>query len=428
MLITHDGEWVPVLKTVVPIERKGRPYLLESFIDISELKQAEDEKVRLESQLRHAQKMEAVGTLAGGIAHDFNNLLQAVQGYAELLLLSESLTESGEQNVQDVMGAAERGGELTRQLLTFSRKIESKLRPIDLNHEVSNVKELLTRTIPKMIQIELQLAEDLKTVNADPIQLEQALMNLALNSKDSMPEGGKLIISTENVTLDDNYSRLYPEALLGEHVLVTVADSGHGMDRETIEHIFDPFYTTKEVGHGTGLGLAMVYGTVKSHNGHIVCYSEVDKGTTFKIYLPVVEQEAEWREEEAEGDIEGGTETILLVDDEELIRKLGDRILTKFGYTVLTATDGESALAVYREEQQRIHLVILDLIMPGMGGRKCLEKLMKVNPSAKVLIASGGPPGGPTKESPRARAKGFVSKPYNLRQLLTAVRNALDGD
>jgi len=386
------------------------------------------QRKRLEDQFQQAQKMEAVGTLAGGIAHDFNNLLQAIQGYSDLLLLDKNKDEPGYRDLQEIRHAGQRASELTQQLLTFSQKVESKLRPVDLNHEVAQVEKLLKRIIPKMIKIELHLADTLSTINADPSQIEQVIMNLGVNARDAMPEGGELIIETEKTTMDEEYCNTHLGATPGDYVLLTVSDTGHGMDKDILEHIFEPFYTTKKTGKGTGLGLAMVYGIIKGHQGYITCYSEPGEGTAFKIYLPTIEQEAESEELKEEKMPVGGTETILLVDDEQSIRELGKDTLAKFGYKVIMAPDGESALELYREKKKKIDLIILDLIMPGMGGRKCLEKLLKINPQVKALIASGYSVNEPTKEALEAGARGFISKPYDLKQMLKAVRKALDKD
>jgi PAS domain S-box-containing protein len=427
--VHKDGAvvWGMVSSSVLR-DPEGRPVHIVAHVqDITERKKAEMEKTRLERQLLHAQKMEAVGTLAGGIAHDFNNLLQAVQGYAELLLLSKGEDEAGYRELQEISRAAKRGGELTRQLLTFSRKEESRLRPVDLNREVLNVKELLLRTIPKMIEIKLHLAGDLKAIDADPGQIEQVLMNLAVNAKDSMLEGGRLVIETENVVLDELFCMAHLGAKPGEHVLLTISDTGHGIEPETMEHIFEPFFTTKGVGEGTGLGLATVYGIVKSHDGFIMCTSQLGKGSSFKVYFPVIEQEGLLvAPGEVEVPLRGGSETILLVDDEYFIRDLGEKILSEFGYRVITAPDGESALEFYGREGAGIDLVILDLIMPGVGGRRCLEELLQLDSGVKVLIASGYSPDGPTRETLKAGAQGFVGKPFEVKELLTAVRQALD--
>ena len=387
------------------------------------------QEVALEAQLLQAQKMEAVGTLAGGIAHDFNNLLQVIQGYTEVLLHGVNEDPSHHEALQKIHRSAKRGAELTSQLLTFSRKVQSERRPLDLNQEVEQVKNLLERTIPKMIEIELHVDETPAIVSADPVQVEQAIMNLAVNAMDAMPEGGKIIIEIERATLDERFCKTHLGARPGEYVLLTLSDTGHGMNKEILEHVFEPFYTTKEVGKGTGLGLAMVYGIVKTHEGYILCYSELDSGTTFKIYLPALVQGGHWRETgEREDQLKGGDETILLVDDEEYIRELGVELLSDVGYEVLTANDGEGALELYRKEQQRIDLVILDLVIPGMGGKKCYEEILKVNPQAKILIVSGYSANGPGKEAMEAGAKGFVGKPFDVSHMLKAVRKILDQD
>ncbi|MBL7180809.1 MAG: PAS domain S-box protein [Desulfobacterales bacterium] len=421
--IGKDGRVFPVeVRTYLIRDEEGHPEGMWTTIrDITDRKEAE-------KQLLHFQKMEAVGTLAGGIAHDFNNLLQAIQGYADLLLLDKNESDAEYRKLQQIAYAAQRGGELTRQLLTFSRKVESKKLLLDLNRTVRQAINLLKRTIPKMIDIELRLAEPLKAVNADPSQVEQVIMNLAINAKDAMPEGGRLIIRTENASLDEEYCRTHLGATPGDYVLLTVSDTGHGMNRGTLDRIFEPFFTTKEVGKGTGLGLAIVYGIVKSYHGYITCSSEPGAGTSFKIYFPAMDKEAEPEEQETEAPVSGGTETVLLVDDEDAIRDLGKQILEKLGYNVLTAVDGESALDLYRREQGRIDLVILDLIMPGMGGKRCLEKLLKSNARAKVVIASGYSDTGPVKETIEKGAKNFIGKPYEIRKMLEMVRQVLDED
>lgn len=385
------------------------------------------EERSLQAQLQQAQKMEAVGTLAGGVAHDFNNLLQAVLGYSDLLLLHKTEADPDHRKIFEIKKSAERGAELARQLLTFSRKVKSKLRPTDLNHEVGQVHRLLERILPKMIKIELHLSENLKTVNADPAQLEQVLVNLALNAKDAMQEGGELIIETQNVRLSEYYCKTHLGAKSGDYVLISVSDTGHGMDKKTVANIFEPFFTTKERGKGTGLGLAMVYGIIKSHAGYIMCYSEPSEGSTFKIYLPTIEEQAPETEERKEDKIQkGGNETLLLVDDEEVILELGKEVLSEFGYTVITASNGEKALSVYRKSQMKIDLVLLDLIMPGMGGKKCLEELLKISPVAKVVIASGYSVNGQIKEALEMGARDFINKPYDINQMLKTIRSALD--
>jgi CheY-like chemotaxis protein len=338
--------------------------------------------------------------------------------------------EPGFRELREVIRASKRGAELTQQLLTFSRKVESKREPLDLNQEVRELRQLLERTLPKMIEVEFNLAHDLRTINADSAQLKQVLMNLALNAKDAMPDGGKIVIETQNITLDQEFSKRYAEVKSGDYVLLSMADTGHGMEKETLEHIFDPFYTTKEVGKGTGLGLAIVYGIVKNHEGYVMCFSRPGSGTSFRIYLPVSEVARDHEEVgeslESKSPAMGGDETILLVDDEEFIRELGVDVLGQAGYTVLTASNGEQALEVYRKEQAHIDLIILDLIMPGMGGKKCLAELHKIGPQARVLIASGYSPDASTKGALETGAAGFINKPYDNKQLLDLVRKVLD--
>lgn len=416
-----DGSTFPIITHSTAIVRDGRPVGLRGIvIDVTETK-------NLEAQLFQAHKMEAVGTLAGGIAHDFNNLLQAIQGYTELLLLDKLEDEPGYKDLQQIRHAAGRGAELTRQLLTFSRKVETRLQSVDLNRIVEAVRVLLERTIPKMIRIELRLTRNLHRVNADPSQIEQVLVNLALNARDAMPQGGDLVITTGNVVFGGVSHRAQPEVNPGEYVLLAVADTGQGMEEATLEHIFDPFFTTKEVGKGTGLGLAMVYGIVKSHRGHIRCFSNPGEGTTFEILLPAMQQM-----DETSGDMSGaaefcgGDETVLLVDDEDSVRELGNDILTRFGYKVLTAEDAETALKIYQEKKNAIRLVILDLVMPGMGGAQCLVRLLELDSQARVIIASGHS----TLETPETLmemgARAYLTKPYKVEELLRLTRDVLD--
>ena len=386
------------------------------------------EQRRLEAQLQQAQKMEAVGTLAGGIAHDFNNVLQAISGYVQLLLMKKEKKDPDIRYLNQIDNAAQRATELTKQLLIFSRKVKNELRPVNLNQEVIQVHGLLQRIIPKMIEIELDLEKDIKIINADPMQLEQIMMNLGINAKDAMPDGGKLVFETKNIILDEGYCKAHTEAVPGEYVLLAISDTGHGMDKEVLEHIFEPFFTTKGIGKGTGLGLAMVYGIVKSHNSHIVCYSEPGRGTVFKIYFPVLEEaNVELSvESEKEAEIRGGHETILLVDDEESLLVLGQDMLREHGYTTITVESGERAIEIYKREKDRIDLVILDIGMPGMGGYNCLQELLKINPEIKVIIASGYTDSDKARKVLEHGAAGFISKPYRLADMLDNLRELFD--
>lgn len=428
--VRKDGTTIRVEASLSIVSTEtGERKTIAQLLDISERKRAEEEKKRLEAQLLHAQKMEAVGTLAGGVAHDFNNLLQAILGYTQILLLNKRQDDLEFSRLKGIEKAAHRASELTQQLLTFSRKVESELRPVDLNSEVRQVQKILERTIPRMIAIEVHLQEELWTVSADPAQMGQIMMNLAVNARDAMPDGGKLVFETENVILDREYCSTHLGAKEGRYVLLSISDTGQGMDKETMEHIFEPFYTTKGVGKGTGLGLAMVYGIVKNHGGYIMCYSEPGQGTSFKIYLPAIEAESRLEPTEiVEKKLRGGDETILLVDDEESLRDMGREMLEKFGYQVITVSDGESAIQAYRQKGAEIDLVILDLVMPGMGGANCLKELLSVDPGLKVLIASGYALNGRAREALEAGAKGFIRKPYELAQLIGVVREVLEGD
>ena len=398
----------------------GAPHVLSVTRDVTVLKTTE-------RQLQQAQKMEAIGILAGGVAHDFNNILQVINGYTQLMTLEKSETDPDHAKLGEIEKAVEHAAQLVRQLLTFSRKAEYKTAALDLNKEIISVRKILERTLPKMIDINLHLGRELALITADPVQIEQVLLNLGTNAADAMPDGGTLVIETENITLTDHYLDTHVGARAGEYVLLSVSDTGQGMDKDVVEHIFEPFFTTKEFGKGTGLGLASVYGIVKSYGGYISCYSEVGQGTTFKLYLPAAEHQAVPEEKNTEGNLpRRGTETILLVDDEESIRTFASAVLGRFGYRVVTGASGEEALEIIGRTEGKIALVILDLGMPGMGGHKCLQEIRRINPSAKVLIASGYSMNGHVKKSLETGAAGYIGKPYRINVLLQKVREILD--
>ena len=411
-----------------PIEYgNNKTFLGGLTLDITERIRAEEEKEKLQIQLQQAQKMEAVGTLAGGIAHDFNNLLQAISGYSELLVMDKEEQDPDYGNIIAIQEAGLRASNLVRQLLLFSRKADTERKPVDLNHEIEQARKMLERAIPKMVKIHVHASGRLWPVNADPVQIEQIVLNLGINAADAMPDGGTLLIETENVTLDREYAHTHLDSNAGRYVLLTVSDTGHGMNEETAKKIFEPFFTTKEIGKGTGLGLASVYGIVKSHSGHISCYSEEGQGTVFKIYLPAMEQIGGAPVTNASLGLHvGGNETILLVDDDESIRGFAGQTLQRFGYTVLAASTGEEALEIFSGKPGEIDLVIMDIGMPGMGGHKCLAELLKIDPSAKVIIASGYSINGQVKKTLDAGAVGYIGKPYQLAVLLEKVRDVLD--
>ncbi len=421
-VIRKGGEVFQATTRFVPVSWEDRPAVLCLLQDAT--RQGD-----LESQLLYAKKMEAVGTLAGGIAHDFNNHLQGISGYIQLLMMRGDRDRTEQGWLLQIERSVKRAAALTKQLLIFSRKEESRLEPIDLNEVVRQAQKTLARTIPESISAELRLAAQLPSVDGDAVQLEHVLFNLGINAKDAMPDGGKIVIETRNVQLDEAFCRNHVGVKPGAYVELTFGDSGHGMDRETLERIFEPFYTTKGVGSGIGLGLAIVYGIVQSHHGLILCESNLDKGTTFRVYLPVQESEgaAPAKEERKRGDYRGA-ETIIIVDDEPDILDIGQNTLEQFGYTVLTVRSGEEAVETYARQGDRIDLVILDLGMPGMGGEKCLRELLRMNPAVKVLIASGYAATQTVHSILEAGATGFMAKPYRLEDMLKKVREVLDGE
>ena len=382
---------------------------------------------KLEEQLKQAQKMEAIGTLAGGISHDFNNILQAINGYTQILLFDRNEKDPDYKKLIAIRQSAERAAKLVRQLLLFSRKMETEFQPIDLNREVEQARKLLERTIPKMIEIQIKSTDDLDNINADPVQIEQVLLNLGSNASDSMPNGGLIAIRTENITVGDNHNENNLEIIPGRYVLLTFSDTGTGMDPRILAHIFEPFFTTKEIGKGTGLGLASVYGIIKSHGGYITCMSEIGQGTTFKIYFPALERITAETEPEKLADLpRGRAETVLVVDDDVSVREFARQALIRFGYQVEVAASGEDALKVYSVKSDRIELVILDIGMPGMGGHNCLRELLKINPSARIIIASGYSVDSQLKKTIEWGARGFIGKPYQLNDFIIKVRSVLD--
>ncbi|MFH1057945.1 MAG: chemotaxis protein CheB [Pseudomonadota bacterium] len=417
--------------TLAPVA--GKDYLNVYGTDITDRKHAEDARNLLEAQLRHAQKMESLGTLAGGIAHEFNNLLAAILGYAQLAQDAAQDHQGLLADLAQIVRASERGRDLVRQILTFSRKTEPELRPIYLNAAVRQDLDMLRRLLPKMVKISTDLAADLKIVRIAPNHVSQILTNLASNAAHAMPHGGQLTIKTANVFHPGSVCPICGERMYGDFVLLSVRDTGHGMDPETLGRIFEPFFSTKAIGSGTGLGLSVLHGLVKSYAGHIHCHSEAGQGATFEIYLPMYLDDYPAAPagapagDPASQDLPGGSETILLVDDEEPLRIMGSRVLGGVGYRVLTAASGDEALAIYREKAANVDLVILDIGMPGTGGNQCLEQMLKINPQAKVIMASGYISGQQENQSLHAGAAAYLAKPLRKAQLLTTVRQILDG-
>jgi len=410
-----DGSTFPIMIHSAPIRRKGTLLGVRGFIiDLTDRKQAEAEKTKLEVQFYQAQRLETIGTLAGGIAHDFNNLLMTIQGNTSLMLFDVEQAHSHYSLLKNIEKQIERGAKLTRQLLGYARKGKYNVKPIDLNQVVKESSETFGRT-RKELRIRRKLDAHLCSIEADQGQIEQILYNLYVNAADAMPDGGELLLETANATHQDIKGNLYSPTP-GEYVRLSVADTGTGIAEEIQARIFDPFFTTKEMGRGTGLGLASAYGIVKSHEGYIEVRSEKDEGTTFHIYLPASARPVRQSSEPA-AEIIRGSGTILLVDDEEMVLSVGARMLEKMGYTVLRAQSGSEAIAIYKENTAQIDLVILDVIMPDIGGGQAYDKIKEINASAKVLLSSGYSIDGQATEIINRGCDGFIQKPFNASRL-----------
>ncbi len=417
-----DGRVITVLRNarVVRDEQGAALYYEGTVVDITERK-------HLEEQLRQSQKMAAIGQLAGGIAHDFNNVLTVIQGYGELLIQAFDDRDPRKPDVQEIITSADRTAALTRQLLAFSRKQILEPRVLDLRAVVADLDQMLRRLIGEDIELATLQSSELGRVKADRSQIEQVLMNLAINARDAMSAGGKLTIETMDVDLDEEYARQHVSVRPGPHVLLAVSDTGSGMDAETLSHIFEPFFTTKEQGKGTGLGLSMVYGIVKQSGGNIWVYSEPGRGTTFKIYLPRVEEAVEEVEPDlAQPRLMGGSETVLLVEDEEGIRKVVCRVLRPKGYTVLEAQDPNNGLALSAAHPDPIHLLITDIVLPQMSGAALADRIVQERPGTKVLYMSGYTDNAIVHHGLLDRGKVFLQKPFTPATILRKVREVLD--
>ena len=417
--LRKDGTEFPIEVSLSPLETEQGMLISSGIRDITE-------RVALEERLRQSQKMEAVGRLAGGVAHDFNNLLTVILGYSQILadgLPAGRLADSTSQ----IKSAADRAAGITRQLLAFSRKTVLSPRIIDLNDIMLNLDSLLRRLIGEDIEVLTVPARDLGSVKADPGQIEQVIMNLALNSRDAMPQGGKLTLETANVQLDEKYAGEHQPISAGNYVMLAVSDTGLGMSPEVQARVFEPFFTTKEVGKGTGLGLSMVYGIVKQSGGYIWVYSEQGSGTTFKIYLPRVDQPAESAgADKRPSSVQRGTETILLVEDDPQLRQLSSSVLAHCGYKVLAASSPEEGLEVCRANHQEIRLLVTDVVMPRMNGRQLAEQVLKISPQTRVLYISGYTNNAIVHYGVLDPGLWFLPKPFTLSALIAKVREVLD--
>ena len=422
-------EYYPPLQTWFEVHAYPSPDGLSVYFrDITERKRSEEALRQSERQFRQAQKMEAVGQLAGGIAHDFNNLLTVIIGRGEMLLRRPECAGPARHDVELIQKTAERAADLTRQLLAFSRKQVLQPKVLDLNSVVTGMATMLRRLIGEHIDLVMQPGAGLGRVKADPAQIEQVIMNLVVNSRDAMPEGGTLSIRTGNAVLDDEFVRGHPGARPGSNVLLGVADTGCGIEAEVQAHIFEPFFTTKEQGKGTGLGLSTVYGIVKQHEGYIAVDSEVGRGTTFTIYLPRVEDAVEPDGAGAEPDgSPRGEETVLLVEDEGDVRELAREILEKSGYAVLEAANGPDALRLAARHEGVIHLLLTDVVMPQMSGRELARRLVRKRPEVRVLYTSGYVDEGMMRRSVVDRDTALLKKPFSSDALVRSVREVLDG-
>ena len=416
--IRCDGRRIDVEVAAVPIDYKGEAAVQSVARDITERK-------RLEAQFLHAQKMEAVGTLAGAIAHDFNNILTAIIGCGNLLQMQMG-KDPLRRYVEQILSSGEKAANLTQSLLSFSRKLESHLMPVELNGIIKRVEKLLTRLIGEEVELCSALGEGDLMVKADSGQIEQVLMNLATNARDAMPEGGTITVRTDRITIDNDFVRAHGYGEPGEYAVISVSDTGMGIDKETATRIFEPFFTTKDVGKGTGLGLSTVYGIVKQHNGHVNVYSEPGSGTLFTIYLPLIESKRE-TSSAVEHDIPvDGDELILLAEDDQQVRDLIKKILETHGYKVLATVDGEDALNSFKTHVGDVAVAIFDVIMPKKGGKAVYEEMLTLDPELRALFISGYTQDIIEKKGVFRQNMNFIQKPIMPDMLLRKVREVLD--
>jgi len=415
-ILKASGERVWVDMNAITIEWIDRPAFLVFLRDVTD-------KKMMEGELLHAQKMEAVGTLAGGMAHDFNNLLTGILGYASLMLLNKDASDPHYERLKSIEALVQSGSNLTKQLLGFARGGTHEKKPTDLNELVRSSSEMFGRT-KREISIHREYQKDAYTVDVDRGQIEQVLLNLYVNAWQAMPDGGDLYVETRNLTLDALYTKRHLVSP-GNYVKISVTDTGTGMDRATQSRIFEPFFTTKEMGHGTGLGLATAYGIVKNHGGIINVYSVLGKGTTFNIYFPASRKQIV-SEEMASSEIVRSTGTIFLVDDEEMILTVGKDMLNALGYEVCTASGGEQALTLYGERRDKIDLVILDMIMPSVSGGDTYDRLKAMNPNVKVILSSGYSLNAQAAKIIARGCNGFIQKPFNIKDLSQKIRQVLE--
>ena len=393
--------------------------------DVSDRKEAEAEKKKLEIQVQQAQKMESIGTLAGGIAHDFNNILMGIQGNASLMAIKTDTSHPIYEKIKNIETYVENGTELTRQLLGFARRGKYNAITTDINDVIEKSASMFGRT-KKEIRIQMDLVPEIWTVEVDRGQIEQALLNLYVNAWQAMPDGGNLSVKTENIVLGADFIDSQPYKVeAGDYIKITVTDTGIGIDKQTQARIFEPFFTTKEMGRGTGLGLASVYGIIKNHGGYINVYSEIGQSTAFTIYLPASAKAVQPEVKTVTPTVVTGNGTILLIDDEKMIIDVGQELLQELGYDVLTARSGKEAVEIYRQKSTRVDLVIMDLIMPGMSGSETYDRLKEINTHVKVLLSSGYSINGQAAKILERGCDGFIQKPFNINQLSEKIQGII---
>ncbi|MGD9974736.1 MAG: PAS domain S-box protein [Desulfatirhabdiaceae bacterium] len=426
-IIAKDGIEKWVILNGASIVFQGRSAGLISVFDITDRKQAEQDREKLQNQLRQSQKLESVGLLAGGVAHDLNNLLQPILGYAELLLMDGSSGETGKRYVQQIIGTVERARDLLRQLMAFGRKQILEIQPLDINQVITDFSRLLRRTLREDIRFALIPGPQPGMVSADKSQIEQILMNLTVNAQDAMPDGGNLTIETKPVSLDAHVAARIPEIVPGRYVCLMVSDTGIGMDTKTAQQIFDPFFTTKEMGKGTGLGLSTVYGIVRQHGGHIQVYSEPNQGTVFQVYFPVSREDAttEPRSKTGHEPIMGGHETILVAEDEAIVRDLTHAMLSQLGYRVLIAETAKDCLYLAKAHRDSIDLLLTDVVMPEMSGKELHAQIAHIKPDIRVLFMSGYTADIIAHRGVLDEGVQFIQKPFSLTALAEKIRHVL---
>ncbi|MFA6566693.1 MAG: response regulator [Victivallales bacterium] len=423
-----DNQVFNILAFPVPDASGKTQRVVHVIRNISDAKRAESEREALQQQLLQAQKMDAIGTLAGGVAHDFNNMLAIIMGNAQLARMDMPLDSMLAESLTDIENAAGRAKDLTMKLLSFARKEKIHVHNVNVNIVLEEIVGLLKRSILKKIVIKPKLEDNLPVVNIDVNQMHQVFLNICNNACDAMPSGGTLTIASSQVVVDDAYAEQNIDVAPGKYCLIQIADTGIGMIDEVRTRIFEPFFTTKGAGKGTGLGLSVSYGVVKNHGGFINVYSELGEGSNFKIYLPCAKAGSEDTSEMFSSPVvQTGTETILVVDDEEAVLKLAGRILKKAGYTVLLANSGKKAVELHKKHRKDIALVVLDMIMPDMDGRDVYQAIKKMKPDVKVVLSSGYSINGKAGKLMAEGIQGFVQKPFSVAEFCNSVRNVIDG-